>query len=98
MYYCIAEIQINLGHTTSYDAKTISALCQKIRQRLKICCTSESSPEAATCILVCFFAKTSAQTKHILDRLSGLVEDEGIGRITGENALVEHIDNLRSES
>ena len=95
MYYCIAEIELDLDEVTSYDGKILSSLCQKIRQRHKVSCQHGQQHDSDASIFVCFFTQSEMQAGQALDKILITIENEGMGRIKTEHSIIEHTESIR---
>lgn len=97
MYFVVAKLLFADDGKTSYDAKEMQALLEKIRQRFKISVKSyhaDKGSQTADGILLAAVGQTSHQLEQLIDDIAEVCETTGFGRIEDEQVLIESFDQL----
>ena len=99
MYYCVSQIKLQSEAATSQDAKLLSSLCQKLRKRFSVSCTANISDKSgySISIYLSYFSNTEMQVGQKLDKILEYIEEQGLGRVEGENYLIDHVDTISNE-
>jgi uncharacterized protein YlxP (DUF503 family) len=97
VYFAISHIFIEpesaKGHNLSPDLKR---LAEKIRSRFKVCaaCTSSNQRAEAHGIAVAALGSDEEKLSQLIDSIVAFCEQSGFGRVTNEEALIDHIDHI----
>ena len=94
MYFAV--MKISFEQSSTQNRKDLAALVDKLRARFRICAmscsTSEDDGEAS--IAITSLAHSEEALSKQLDSISEFCENAGLGRISDEKTLLDHLDSF----
>ncbi|MFY7929087.1 MAG: DUF503 family protein [Oligoflexus sp.] len=98
MYFVVSKLTFE-AQPTSYDARELSQLVDKLRNRFKISVqVSEEFHRSGTAALM--VAAVHSQEEHLsklIDDIADACENSGFGRINSENTILEDFEAFNEE-
>ena len=94
MYFAVMKLGFDEEHREIRDLKTMKSISEKVRSRFKVNVLCSNSPSAAFEIVISALSLREEKLNNLLDTIEDFLENEGIGRITSESTLMDHVDNI----
>ncbi len=93
----MSHIYIESESAKGQDLTTdLKRLAEKIRGRFKVCaaCTSGNQRSEAHGIAIAALGAEEEKLSRLIDSIVAFCEQSGIGRVTNEEALIDHIEHI----
>jgi uncharacterized protein YlxP (DUF503 family) len=98
VYFAIAKILIDLDESTAGDQRLIQQLVERLRKKFKISAmTLNDSGGIPVGVGVAMLASKESDAHRKVDEIIRDCEEFGIGRVSWERALIDHIDAIDEE-
>jgi hypothetical protein len=95
LYYAIAKILIDLDESTAGDQRLIQQLVERLRKKFKLSAMTLNDSEGIPIgVGVALLAIRESDAHRKIDEIIKDCEEFGIGRVSWERALVDHIDTI----
>lgn len=99
MYFAVARLVFDSGSpagSAGVERRELQALTEKLRTRFKVCAgiCDTTTDGSTTAIAITALASSEDRLSQTLDAIVSFCETAGLGRIEGEEALMDHVEAL----
>ena len=99
MYFLVSKITFADDDSTSYDARELKALVERIRARYKVCALAQpiTASHGTLELVVTFLGHHQDQVNQTMDDIIDFCENSGFGRVDQELTLMDDVENLSED-